>query len=74
MTTKIQAIARYLDNLEYYRVAVMGEGLPKIHTQEVRAASPDAALKEVVDSLPDIKLTQFGVLHLDDIPQNRRVA
>ncbi len=79
MTTKVQAIDAYLENMPYYTVAVMGEGLEKIHSENVRASTPWDALKAVVTSLGDMKLTQFGVLALDPDykprrPKGKRVA
>jgi hemerythrin superfamily protein len=71
---RLQVVETYLENLPLFKVAVMGEGLEKIHMENVRSATPWDALRHVIDKLGDTKLTQYGVLALDDEPTHKGVA
>ena len=75
MTTKLKAIASYLENKPSYTyvVSVMGTGLTHIHTERVSAPTPGDAIDMVVTKLMQssesktMNLTQYACT-LDDAP------
>jgi hypothetical protein len=70
MTTKLKAIASYLENKPSYTyvVSVMGTGLTHIHTERVSASTPGDAIDMVIGKLGhDKNLSQYACI-LDDAP------
>jgi hypothetical protein len=69
VTTKLKAIASYLENKPSYTyvVSVMGTGLTHIHTERVSASTPGDAIDIVAGKLGDKNLSQYACI-LDDAP------